>query len=123
MMRRLLCLLGIIAVQLTMVAAPASARTDSGYWMLAENGAVYGFGGAVQMGQPGSATGKAVDIAATPSGDGYWVVTEENTYNYGDAPDLRDFTFLNEGETVVSISATRTGKGYWLFTNQGRVFP
>jgi hypothetical protein len=30
-MRRLLCLLGVIAVQLALVASPASARTDSGY--------------------------------------------------------------------------------------------
>ena len=122
-MKRLLCLLGIVALQLAVVAPAANARTDSGYWMLAENGAVYGFGGAVQMGQPGSASGKAIDIAATPSGDGYWVVSENATSNYGDAPDLRDFTFLNPGETVVSISASPSGKGYWLFSNQGRVFP
>lgn len=122
-MKRLLCLLALLAAPLTLITSPASARTDSGYWMLAENGAVYGFGEAIQMGQPGTTTGKAVDIAATPSGDGYWVIAEFGTSNYGDAPDLRDFTFYEDGETAVSISATPTGKGYWLFSNRGRVSP
>ncbi|MGH9041037.1 MAG: S8 family serine peptidase, partial [Acidimicrobiia bacterium] len=95
----------------------------SGYWMVAADGAVYGFGDAAHHGQ--AHTGAAiVDLEPTPTGDGYWTVDSRGVVTahgdaafYGDA----DRTRLAPGEEVTSLSATPTGAGYWLFTDKARV--
>ena len=100
-----------------------------GYWMLGDDGAVYGFGSAAVAGDPGSAIDpphRAVDLEPTPDGAGYWIIDDSgHVYAYGSAwtDGRRDVAVLAPGETITSLSATPTGAGYWTFTSRGRVFP
>jgi hypothetical protein len=103
----------------TIVVTQSIART--GYWMLAANGAVYGFGDAAKM---GDAAGPTVAIAPRLDGKGYWTVDAAgNVSHFGAATDHGGRPARQPAETVSTISATPSGNGYWLFTNRGRAFP
>src|SRR5438874_3533751 len=52
------------------------AAVPHGYWMLGADGAVYPFGSAKAFGN-GPAGVTAVDVEPTPSGQGYWLLTED----------------------------------------------
>ncbi|MGH8999574.1 MAG: hypothetical protein ACRDY7_09300, partial [Acidimicrobiia bacterium] len=98
-----------------------------GYWMLGSDGAVYPFGQAKDHGGPSAALGAgtpAVDLEATPAGDGYWVVDAVGrVFDHGAARHFGELApgQLRRGEQVTSLSATPSGKGYWIFTSAGRV--
>ena len=99
----------------------------SGYWMLGEDGKVFGFGDAASMGDAVGripAGAKAVHIEPTPSFGGYWINDDRGSvYAFGNAPALGSLPGgLQAGERVTSLSATPSGGGYWLFTSKGRVF-
>ncbi|MDQ1507477.1 MAG: hypothetical protein QOD57_5204 [Actinomycetota bacterium] len=99
-----------------------------GYWMLGADGAVYPFGGAVDLGNAKQFLGghQAVDLEPTPDYGGYWVVDDiGRVFAFGDAsaqPGNADAAALAPGEKVTSLSATPSGDGYWIFTTKGRVF-
>ncbi|HVA74527.1 MAG TPA: hypothetical protein VNF71_08175, partial [Acidimicrobiales bacterium] len=60
--------------------AQASTRTGSGgYWLVASDGGVFTFGGAVYYGSQGSEhlNAPVVGMAATPDGGGYWLVASD----------------------------------------------
>jgi hypothetical protein len=104
---------------------PATSAAPHGYWMVGRDGKVYGFGDAHKIGEPaGAIAAPVVDLEATPTGDGYWVVDElghvyaYNAKNFGNV----DAAKLSAGEKVTSLSATPKGDGYWIFTSKGRVF-
>jgi hypothetical protein len=107
-------------------AGEAPRRTAAGYWLLAENGAVYPFGDAPHLDgttAPAGASG-AVDIERTPSGLGYWILSQSgHVQGHGDAHDLgnADRSMFLPREEPVSLSATPSGRGYWIFTDRGRV--
>ncbi|MCA1843023.1 MAG: hypothetical protein LC792_07485, partial [Actinobacteria bacterium] len=108
--------------------APKVPATASGYWLLADDGAVSAFGTAANL--PGAAPlpagVKAVDLEPTPARDGYWVLTSDGTVHpAGAAPALGsvDPSRLATGERATSLSATPTGRGYWVFTDRGRAIP
>ncbi|HVE45823.1 MAG TPA: hypothetical protein VNA57_03620 [Acidimicrobiales bacterium] len=101
-------------------ARPSSGR--SGYWMVAQKGAVYAFGAAPYLGNAPVRDANAVDIEATSGGDGYWVVdTAGRVFAFGTARWHGNATPLSAGESVTSLSRTRSGNGYWMFTTKGRV--
>ncbi len=99
-----------------------------GYWMLSADGAVYPFGGAVNLGdaKPHLAGRQAVDLEPTPDYGGYWIVDDSGrVFGFGNAKGNLgnvDAGTLHPGEKVTSLSSTSTGGGYWIFTSQGRVF-
>jgi hypothetical protein len=99
-----------------------------GYWMLGADGAVYPFGGAVNLGDAKTLLGghRAVDLEPTPGLGGYWIVDDAgHVFAFGDAsskPGNADTSVLAPGEKITSLSATPTGAGYWIFTDRGRVF-
>jgi hypothetical protein len=106
---------------------PVTVKTPtgkSGYWMLGQDGKVYAFGDAKNLGNPTlPANVSATDLEVSPSGNGYWIVDSAgNVSGYGDATALGGITggTLAPGETVTSLSATPSGKGYWIFTSKGR---
>jgi hypothetical protein len=106
----------------------AAFSPPHGYWMVAEDGAVFAFGGVVSYGPAVVVPSghRAVDLTPTPSGLGYWVVDDRGAVEArGDAlpHGSLDPGDLTADEHVASISATPTGFGYWLFTNKGRVHP
>jgi len=92
----------------------------SGYWMVAGNGAVYGFGTATQYPARSSS---AVAIASTSTGSGSWVVTRAGqVIAYGSAGNFGGSPALEPFEAITTIAPTKTNHGYWLFSNRGRVF-
>lgn len=103
--------------------------TESGYWMLGDNGRVHRFGEAGYYGGAfnliGTAPGvSAVDIEKTPTGNGYWILDDTGrVHPFGDAKHLGDVpsAALLPGEMSAAISGTSSGNGYWLFTTRGRV--
>ena len=95
------------------------ASTHDGYWMLAADGRLWGFGTASNLGDSGVAG--AAHIEPTPSGNGYWILFSGGGVIYrGDAAILGSAN-LNPGEKAVGLSASPTGGGYWIFTDKGRV--
>ena len=64
-----------------------AAAANGGYWIVASDGAIYGFGAAYHGGAntiPHAAP--IVGIAATASGDGYWLSAADGAiYGFGDA--------------------------------------
>lgn len=64
-------------------------RQAGGYWLLASDGTVYGYGGAstnVFTPNPAPVSQPAVDIYGTSSGAGYWVAAADGgVFAYGDA--------------------------------------
>jgi hypothetical protein len=96
------------------------------YWMLDTSGRVYPLGTA----QGGSGVRfpltRAVAIAPTPTGKGYFVADDHGAIQtFGDAVYRGSLAAgtLQSGELVAAMSRTPSGNGYWLFTSRGRVFP
>src|SRR5438094_6966971 len=56
-------------------AAPAASCGDEGYWFSASDGGMFAFGAAAFQGSLGGLTlnSPIVGMAATPTGDGYWL--------------------------------------------------
>jgi hypothetical protein len=124
--------------------AMAATPEGDGYWIAARCGRVYAFGGAVFYGDtsdhpqpspggwPDPTPCGTVAIAATPTGDGYWLAKASGwVLAFGDADhfgDLGDHPCPTPTGTpdptpggIVGFAATPTGGGYWLVTAGGRV--
>jgi hypothetical protein len=100
--------------------AAAQPQACPSYWVVADDGGVFTAGAAPfagsAVGQLGGA--KAVGVAGTPSGTGYWLAgTNGRVAAFGDAK------AYGSGSTpgVVAIAARPQGDGYWLVTATGRV--
>ena len=103
-------------------------KTGSGYWLLADDGAVSAFGEAADVipAAPLPAGVTAVDIEPTPTRDGYWILGSDGSVRpAGAAPAFGSLerARLASGEGPTSLSATASGRGYWVFTDRGRVVP
>ncbi|MCU1485517.1 MAG: Esterase [Actinomycetia bacterium] len=90
------------------------------YWVVADDGGVF-TAGAAPFG--GSAVGKlaggrAVGVAGTPTGRGYWLASSTGRVNaFGDARSFGSTSTTG----VVALAARPDGAGYWLATADGRV--
>ena len=64
-----------------------------------------------------------VGIAATPSGDGYWMVASDGgIFSFGDAQFSGSEGGAQLNKPIVGMAATPDGKGYWLVAADGGVF-
>ena len=101
-------------------ATAASANPSGGVWVAGRNGGIRALGPAWSY---GSKAGKAlrqaiVDVEATPSGDGYWLLAGNGrAYAFGRAPKLRSPRDIRAADLTV----TPTGQGYWILARGGRV--
>ncbi|MCP3855272.1 MAG: hypothetical protein GY698_11140 [Actinomycetia bacterium] len=110
-------------------AAPQAGHTipaaTDGYWMLEEDGAVYGFGGVSTM-SPGLPPfgHKALSLDTTPDGRGlYTLMSDGRVQIAGHATwlgEATDHTGWFADEVPASISTHPSGTGYWIFTSRGR---
>ncbi len=115
----------------------AADPTGSGYWLTASDGGVFAYGSAQFHGSsgqtdptkpPGGAnsftpSAPIVGIAATPSGDGYWLVgSDGSVYAFGDAVDLGGMNGSPLTGAIVGITPAPSGQGYWLVGSDGGVF-
>ena len=114
--RRLMTVLaGVILLASGLVATPFAAPAA------AASGDVIAFGGAPDLGPP--PVNDVVDMAATPSGNGYWTVNRSGRVDaFGDAPFLGDVRAVPLNQPIVAIAAHPSGQGYWLAASDGGVF-
>ncbi|MEM9609828.1 MAG: hypothetical protein AAGA99_20560 [Actinomycetota bacterium] len=120
---------GVAVLDWTFTAADASvaggaslpALGGDGYLLVDVDGRVTAFGDAPALGSE-TGTSPGVDVAATPTGQGYWVLRADGTIETrGDAASHPVSSTLRRGELAAAITATPSGDGYWIFTSFGRV--
>ena len=64
-----------------------------------------------------------VGMAATPDGNGYWLVASDGgIFNYGDATFYGSTGAMHLNKPIVGMTATPDGKGYWLVASDGGIF-
>lgn len=100
-----------------------------GYWLLAEDGGVFNYGGARFHGSTGGLDlfAPVVAFAPTRSGRGYYFVAEDGgVFSFGRAPfhgalpDVVPLELL--AAPVIGMVPTSTQRGYWLVAEDGGVF-
>ena len=106
----------------------AGSSASSGYWIANFSSLPSGFGSAATPGQLGcsglnGAFGGWSGIAASPSGRGFFLVSENGgVLGCGDATPLGGVANLPVAGSIAGIAATPDGKGYWLVGTDGGVF-
>src|SRR5204862_418959 len=111
--------MGTVVVATVVGSAPASAA------LTGHDDTVYAFGSAPFR---GSTSGKAltkpvVAIAATPSGNGYWLVAKDGgVFSFGDAQFRGSTGGMHLVAPVGGIARDGTPHGYWLAAEDGGVF-
>jgi hypothetical protein len=106
----------------------AGSGASSGYWIANFSSLPSAFGSATapqELGCSGlnGAFGGWSGIAATPSGNGFFLVSENGAVlGCGDATPLGGVTNLPVARSIVGIASTHDGKGYWLVGSDGGVF-
>jgi N-acetylmuramoyl-L-alanine amidase len=64
-----------------------------------------------------------VGMAATPDGQGYWMVgADGGIFSFGDAAFYGSTGSLHLNAPIVGMAATPDGKGYWLVASDGGIF-
>lgn len=70
-----------------------------------------------------AAAGDVVDIAATPTGNGYWIATANGAvFGFGDADVHGSMTGRTLNRPIVAMAPSANGHGYWLVASDGGVF-
>jgi Domain of unknown function (DUF4185) len=98
-----------------------------GYWNASWSGVVASHGGAPLFGSPylsGVQLSKPIiGMAATPDGQGYWLVgSDGGIFTYGDADFYGSTGAIRLNQPIVGMAATPDGKGYWLVASDGGIF-
>ena len=107
------------------VVGLAATPDGGGYWLVAADGGVFGYGDARFFGSAGSLRLNApiVGLAATPDGGGYWLVAADGgVFDYGDAAFFGSAGSLRLNAPIVGLAAAADGGGYWLVAADGGVF-
>jgi hypothetical protein len=104
-----------------------AADPEGGYWTVSWLGAITVHGGAPSFGSPvlsGVKLAKPiVGMAATPDGQGYWLVASDGgIFTYGDAKFYGSTGAIHLNQPIVGMSATTNGAGYWLVASDGGIF-
>ncbi len=133
--RRLTLAVLFCAVAGTIVPMPASqadpgsvtaaAAAQPGYWMVAADGGIFGFGDAPFYGSTGAIrlNSPIVSMTATPTGGGYWMVAADGgIFGFGDATFYGSMGATKLNSRIVSMTATPTGGGYWMVAADGGIF-
>ena len=64
-----------------------------------------------------------VGMAATPSGNGYWLVASDGgIFSFGDATFHGSTGAIALNKPIVGMAATPSGNGYWLVASDGGIF-
>ena len=101
---------------------PAAAL--SGYFTVAADGGIFGFGqdfcgstGGLVLNKP------VVGAAAVPGQGGYWLVASDGgVFSFGDAGFFGSTGALHLNAPVVGMAPTPDGQGYWLVASDGGIF-
>jgi hypothetical protein len=118
------------AIRQAVAAQVAQARGAApGYLVLARDGRILPFGsadGGLSAALSPLLLAPAAAIASTPSGRGYWALSEAGrVLTSGDAPSLGSpeaAVLLGPPVKAVGIEPTPTGRGYWVAEAGGRIW-
>ena len=104
-----------------------AADPKGGYWTVSWLGVVVPHGGALSFGSPELSglrlVQPVVGMAATPDGEGYWLVASDGgIFAYGDAQFYGSTGAFHLNQPVVGMAATPDGEGYWLVASDGGIF-
>jgi hypothetical protein len=125
------CLVAVLAVGIAPavqanVAEHLPGEVPSDYRIAGTSGGeIYNFGAADYAGSAAEdvADFDVVDMASTPTGEGYWLVASAGEVRaFGDAVSRGDASHLGLAAPIVSIAATNSGNGYWLASADGGIF-
>jgi len=106
-------------------AAVRPGEHDGAATGIFKDGGVLGYGAAQFFGSPTQKhlAAPIVAMAATPDGDGYWLVgADGGVLSYGDARYFGSAGALDLYAPIVAMAATADGGGYWLVGADGGVF-
>ncbi len=98
---------------------------DPGYWEVASDGGVFGFGSAQFYGSMGAKPLNApiVGMAAAPGGNGYWeVASDGGVFGFGSAQFYGSMGAKPLNAPIVGMAAAPGGNGYWEVASDGGVF-
>lgn len=98
---------------------------DSGYALIASNGAVLHYGNSPSWGDASALplNGPVVGIARTPMAGGYWLASDTGgVFSYGDATFSGSLGGVKLTKPIVGIAPTPDGHGYWMVASDGGVF-
>jgi hypothetical protein len=112
--RALALVIALLAGVVWLDAAPVAAADHS----------VFAYGDAGFHGSTGNAklNQPVVGMASTPSGDGYWLVSEEGrVFAFGDAEHLGSLS-STPPSPIIGIASTPNGDGYWLTSDNGSIY-
>ena len=72
---------------------------------------------------PGSTFKPITAMAATPSGNGYWLVASDGgIFSFGDAAFYGSTGDMKLAKPIVGMAATPSGQGYWFVAADGGIF-
>ena len=112
------------ALNAPLVGIAATPR-GNGYWLLAQDGGIFSYGGARFYGSTGNMhlNQPVVGIAATPRGRGYWLVASDGgIFTFGRARFYGSTGAMHLNSPIVGMASTPTGRGYWLAAADGGIF-
>ncbi|MDQ3757518.1 MAG: hypothetical protein M3394_06695 [Actinomycetota bacterium] len=92
---------------------------------MASDGGIFAFGDARFFGSTGAIrlNKPVVGMAATPSGQGYWLVASDGgIFAFGDARFFGSTGAIRLNSPIVGMSPAADGTGYWLLAADGGVF-
>jgi murein DD-endopeptidase MepM/ murein hydrolase activator NlpD len=107
------------------VVGIAGVPSGRGYWQVASDGGVFGFGDARFHGSTGGMrlNRPIVGAASSPSGGGYWLVASDGgIFSFGDATFLGSTGAMRLNAPIVGMERTPSGRGYWLVASDGGIF-
>lgn len=107
------------------VVGMSPSSTGRGYWLVASDGGIFGFGDSAFYGSTGgiSLNKPIVGISVTPTGRGYWMVaTDGGIFAFGDARFYGSTGAITLNKPIVGMTATRSGHGYWMVASDGGIF-
>jgi hypothetical protein len=107
------------------IVGMAATPTGRGYWLVATDGGIFGFGDARYHGSTGSIRLQRpiFAMAASPTGRGYWLTASDGgVFAYGDATFRGSAGNQHLLVPVSGMTATPNGRGYWLVTVLGQVY-
>jgi hypothetical protein len=113
------------SVESGMLSAHTGFFDTGGYWMVASDGGIFGYGNTTFYGSHGGLplNRPIVGMASTPDGNGYWVVASDGgIFNYGDAGFLGSHGGSQLNKPIVGMASTPDGNGYWLAASDGGIF-
>ena len=112
----------VVAALLGVVTGGASASAAGA---VDPNGDVHQYGSATHFGDTSGfvPTSPVVDMAATVSGNGYWLVSADGgVFAFGDAGFFGSLGAVALIAPIVGMAATPSGAGYWLVSEDGGIF-